>query len=104
MAAQHVTARLGPSYNTGVLNPILTERSPPPNPGPGLRTFPDTFRVRHCLSTPAPGTAVVKGKTQKGERMTKGRVDHKVLKAEFGRKWADGKPIQVHLWQCAAAL
>merc|ERR1740130_858990 len=42
-----------------------------------LRAYPGSFRLRHCLSQP-------------GEKLTRGRVDHKVLAQEFGGAWKDG--------------
>ena len=60
-----------------------------------LHDYPNRFRLRHALSQPAAETVLDSGKKSKlGERTTKGRVDHKVLKQEFGGKWADGKVAQ----------
>lgn len=62
-----------------------------------LAQYPGRFRVRHCLSQPTdllsqPGAPLLE--TMPGERATIGRVDHKVLAAEFGGAWTDGEPVQ----------
>lgn len=57
-----------------------------------LNAYPTRFRIRHCLSQPTPGAPPLE--KLPGERATKGRVDYKVLKAEFGGAWADGEHVQ----------
>lgn len=57
-----------------------------------LNAYPTRFRIRHCLSQPTPGAPPLE--KLPGERATKGRVDYKVLKAEFGGAWANGEHVQ----------
>jgi NAD(P)H-flavin reductase len=61
-----------------------------------LREYAGRFRLRHCLSQPEPGAALdrVKAGKEHNEKITRGRVDHKVLKAEFGGPWNDGQPAE----------
>ena len=58
-----------------------------------LRGYAGRFRLRHCLSQPVEGAALdaVKAGKGEGEKLTRGRVDHKVLAQEFGGAWKDGK-------------
>jgi len=58
-----------------------------------LREHAGRFRLRHCLSQPRPGASLdlVKAGKDDAEKLTRGRVDHKVLKHEFGGSWTDGQ-------------
>ena len=57
-----------------------------------LREHAGSFRLRHCLSQPSQGAALdlVKAGKAGDEKLTRGRVDHKVLKQEFAGPWKDG--------------
>lgn len=59
-----------------------------------LREHPGRLRLRHCLSQQGEGSAAlaaIKAGKQEGEKLTRGRVDHKVLAQEFGGAWQDGE-------------
>jgi len=58
-----------------------------------VSAYPGRFRLRHCLSQPAELPPSWNWE-KPGERATRGRVDHKVLRTEFGGAWSDGHPVQ----------
>jgi len=63
-----------------------------------LVKYPGMFRLRHCLSRPAPGSVNEPGPSTEGERTTHGRVDFEVLKEEFGGEWQDGGEVKHFLF------
>ena len=52
-----------------------------------LREYPGTFRLRHCLSSPVEGAGLeaLKASKVEGEKMTRGRVDHKAPDTPCGQ-------------------
>jgi len=67
-----------------------------------LVQYPQRFRLRHCLSRLSPEeeeeltTTLRKngGTTTTQERLTRGRLNHTVLKEELGGSWHDGGTVQ----------
>ena len=72
-----------------------------------LVDFPEHFRLRHCLSQPATGSALSTPDASSPmgrEGTTRGRVDAAVLAEEFGGAWADGQPVEHFLMVGTGAM